>query len=110
MELEDLQKRALEIKEKYHELEEKKYGKKWTPSQIMEGFVGDVGDLMKLVMAKDGKIREVSDVDKKIAHELSDCLFSIFVLSDKLGINIENSFKETMDFLEEDIDKKLKVI
>lgn len=49
-----LQQRAIEIREKYSSLELKKKGKSWTNSQIMEGFVGDVGDLIKLVMAKKG--------------------------------------------------------
>jgi hypothetical protein len=38
--------------------------------------VGDVGDLMKLVMAKEGA-REIQDVDEKLQHELAACLWSV---------------------------------
>lgn len=103
MDIEELSKKAIGIKEKYHELEMKKYGKKWTTSQIMEGFVGDVGDLMKLIMAKDGGIREIDQVDEKIKHELADCLYCVLVLAKKFDIDIENEFLKTMDILDRKI-------
>lgn len=61
----------------------------------MEGFVGDVGDLTKLIMAKEG-LREVENVDEKLTHELSDCLWSILVFADKYNVNLEDSFMKTM--------------
>lgn len=99
MEIKELSKRANEIKDMYSKMEMEKFGREWTNSQIMEGFVGDVGDLMKLMMAKEG-IREIENVDEKIAHELSDCLFSILVLAKRLEIDIEKEFIKTMDHLE----------
>lgn len=68
----------------------------------MEGFVRDVGDLMKLIMAKEGA-RDIEDVEKKLAHELSDCLWSILVLSNKYGVNIEEAFMKTVGELEKRI-------
>ena len=106
MEFNQIIKRTAEIREKYAKLEKKKYGKEWTTAQIAEGFVGDVGDLMKLIMAKQG-VREVADVDAKLKHELSDCLWSILVLAKELDIDIEKSFLETMDALEVKISKGL---
>ena len=73
----------------------------------MEGFVGDVGDLMKLVMAKEG-VREIPDVDQKLAHELSDCLWSVLVLANKYNVDLETSFLQTMDELEKRIESELK--
>ena len=95
--------RANEIKEKYSKMELEKFGKEWTNAQVMQGFVGDVGDLMKLVMAKEG-IREIEDVDKKLAHELADCLYSVFVLAERYEVNIEKEFLNTMD----ELDNRLK--
>ncbi|MFA6383084.1 MAG: nucleotide pyrophosphohydrolase [Parcubacteria group bacterium] len=107
MDIKELSKRAIEIKEKYHQLEQKKYGKKWTNAQVMEGFVGDVGDLMKLVMAKEG-IGEADDLGEKLAHELADYLYCVLVLSEKYGIDIEKAFLKTMEDLDEGINKKLE--
>jgi NTP pyrophosphatase (non-canonical NTP hydrolase) len=62
----------------------------------MIGFVGDVGDLAKLVQGKAG-IRPTPDLDSKIAHELADCLWSVLTLADAYGIDLERSFADTMD-------------
>lgn len=95
--------RALEIRKLFSKYERKHTGKEWTNLQLMEGFVVDIGDLMKLIMAKEG-LRKVEDIDNKLAHELSDCLWSIIVLSEKYNINLEKSFFKTMHELE----KKLR--
>ena len=64
MDIKELSQRALEIREKYAQIETKKYGRAWNNSDIMQGFVGDVEDLAKLVMMKEG-IREGEHVDEK---------------------------------------------
>ncbi|NTW46403.1 MAG: nucleotide pyrophosphohydrolase [Candidatus Moranbacteria bacterium] len=99
MDIQTLSERALEIRQKYAELERKRTGREWTNLNLMEGFVGDVGDLMKLVMAKEG-VRVAENVDEKLAYELADCLWSVLVLSGKYGVDIEKSFLATMNDLE----------
>jgi NTP pyrophosphatase (non-canonical NTP hydrolase) len=105
MQFEEMKKRALEIREKYRELESKKYGKAWEGKELALGFVGDVGDLMKLIMVKEG-VREVDgDINRKIAHELADCLWSVLVLADEYDINLKEAFVKTMDELERRIEQ-----
>ncbi len=106
MELSELTHRALQIRAKYAQLEEKAYGKAWTRTQLAQGFVGDVGDLMKLLMAKEG-IRAIPDAESKLAHELADCLWSVLVLASLYEIDLEGSFLRTMDELEHHIETKL---
>ena len=65
----------------------------------MLGYMKDIGDLAKLVQAKEG-IRPVENVDDALAHELSDCIWSAIVLADKYGVDLEKSFTKTMDELE----------
>ncbi|MBT5345674.1 nucleotide pyrophosphohydrolase [bacterium] len=98
MEFKDVQKAASEMRELYRKLEVKKYDKEWDEKDIALGFVGDVGDLMKLVIAKDGK-RDIKDIDNKLSHELSDCLWSILVLADYYKVDLESEFIKTMDQL-----------
>lgn len=100
MEFKDLQKKALELREKYAQFEKKTYGKEWTREQLMQGFVVDLGEFMELVMAKEG-IRSVEDVDAKLKHELADCLWSLFVLADKFGVDLEEAFLQTNAQLEQ---------
>jgi hypothetical protein len=98
--LKDLQKRAGEIRDKYATLNVKDGHKIWQGKEFMMGFVGDVGDLAKLVMAKDN-LRNIDDVDAKLAHELSDCLWSILILAKEYDIDLENEFEKTMNELEQ---------
>lgn len=100
MNLQDLIERARVIRLKYAEFETARNGREWSGEELALGFVGDVGDLMKLIQAKEG-IRSADNVDDALAHELSDCLWSVIVLADKYGVDLEKSFNKTMDQLEE---------
>jgi NTP pyrophosphatase (non-canonical NTP hydrolase) len=106
MNFDDLQQRAVQIRDKYDKLNQTKRGVTWNEQQLMAGFVGDVGDLSKIIMAKHG-LREMDDVDAKLAHELSDCLWSVLVLASKYGIDLRKEFMSTMDELDERINKEL---
>ena len=98
MEFSELIKKAKEIRDEYKKLTQKEGNKPWGVMEHTLGFVGDVGDLVKLVMAKN-KFRNCENVDKKLIHELSDCLWSIIIIADELGIDLESGFLETMDEL-----------
>ena len=78
----------------------------WTREEVMQGFVGDVGDLMKLVMAKAGA-RPMANVDQKLAHELSDCLWSVLVLAELYGVDLAKEFPATMDGIEAKLQSSL---
>jgi NTP pyrophosphatase (non-canonical NTP hydrolase) len=106
MTLEEAQKRAMEVRNLYFQLEERQYGRAWSTQEIMLGFLGDVGDLAKLVQAASG-VRNIPDLQEKLAHELADCLWSVLVLSERLGIDIESAFAATMADLEQNIRTKL---
>ena len=105
MEFNQVMQRALSIRRLYQDYETKKYGLPWTNEELALGFVGDVGDLAKLVMAQNGR-RNIPDSESKLAHELADCLWSVIVLADRHGIDLEMAFLNTMDELE----KSLSVI
>jgi NTP pyrophosphatase (non-canonical NTP hydrolase) len=106
MNMDELQARAIEIRDKYDELNQQKRGVRWNEQQLMAGFVGDVGDLSKIIMAKHG-LRDMEDVDEKLAHELSDCLWSVLVLANKYNVNLASEFHKTMDELDARIDSEL---
>jgi NTP pyrophosphatase (non-canonical NTP hydrolase) len=99
MELAQLSDRALQIRELFAAREQARGGRSWTREELMQGFVGDVGDLTKLVMAKAGA-RPIADVDRKLAHELSDCLWSVLVLARAYDVDLEKEFLRTMNELE----------
>lgn len=91
MNFSDLEKSALQLNDLYEQLEVKKYGHVWTAQELALGFIGDVGDLAKLIQAHTG-VRDIDDCKAKLGHELSDCLWSIIVLANKCGIELESEF------------------
>ena len=106
MDLSQLTSRAMEIRARFAALNEKNGHRAWTREDVMQGFVVDVGDLTKLVMAKSGS-RDVNDVDRKLAHELSDCLWSVLVLAQLYNVDLEKEYLSTMDQLASDLQTKM---
>jgi len=102
MQFDDLLKRATEVRAQYDKLNAVHGRQTWNEQNLMSGFVGDVGDLSKIIMAKHG-LRAMDNVDARLAHELADCLWSVLVLADKYGIDLPTEFMKTMDSLEKRI-------
>jgi NTP pyrophosphatase (non-canonical NTP hydrolase) len=96
----------MELREMYAQLERERYGRSWTREEVALGFVGDVGDLAKLVMTLSG-VRSIPDAAQKLEHELADCLWSILVLSRMYGVDLEQAFLQTMVELEQHIASEL---
>jgi NTP pyrophosphatase (non-canonical NTP hydrolase) len=96
----DLERPALQLNDLYEQLEIKRYGRVWSTEELALGFVGDVGDLAKLIQANAG-VRKIDDCKAKLGHELSDCLWSIIVLANKCGIDLEKEYsKNTRELIE----------
>ncbi|MCR4330223.1 MAG: nucleotide pyrophosphohydrolase [Candidatus Roizmanbacteria bacterium] len=102
MDLKQLTAKAKEVKELYSKHNEKSGEKTWSNAEYAQGLVGDVGDLVKLLMAKNN-FRHYDNLDEKIAHELSDCLWSILVIADDLKVDLEPEFANTMNELKKRI-------
>jgi MazG nucleotide pyrophosphohydrolase domain. len=107
MQFDALSDRAWSVRQLYERLEAQRHGRSWSREEIAIGFVGDVGDLMKLVQAKEG-VRRIDDVDEKLAHELADCLWSILILARAYGVDLECAFLSTMDDLSARVSAQLK--
>jgi NTP pyrophosphatase (non-canonical NTP hydrolase) len=65
----------------------------------MMGFVGDVGDLAKLVMAAEGARSDVGGREA-LEHELADCLWAVLVLAERFDVDLAAAYSSTMDDLE----------
>lgn len=102
----ELTARALRVHDLYNELNLRVRGRTWTREEFMLGFVGDVGDLAKLVMAAEGA-REMPGGRAALGHELADCLWSVLILAHKFDIDLTGEFHRTMTELETHITGKL---
>ena len=106
-ELEELRQAAIRVHDLYDRLNLGQRGRVWTREEFMLGFVGDVGDLAKLVMAEEGA-RTMPGGRPALAHELADCLWSVLILADKYGIDLAAEFRRTMSELEQHISGQLE--
>ena len=106
MTYEELMKAAMRVREKYNVLNARDNGAAWDGDKLMAGFVGDVGDLSKIIMAKNGH-RSMDDVDEKLKHELSDCLWSVLVLANYYDVDLKGQFVKSMNDLEARVDSAL---
>lgn len=104
MEFQNVIDKAMSLRARYEEKERSLYGSPWTSEEIALGFVGDVGDLAKLIVAEQGK-RAIPDSRSKLEHELADCLWSVIVLANLHEIDLEKAFFQTMKELEEHLAK-----
>jgi NTP pyrophosphatase (non-canonical NTP hydrolase) len=108
MKFSDLEKSALRLNELYEQLEIKRYGRVWTTEELALGFVGDVGDLAKLIQANAG-VRRIDDCKAKLGDELADCLWSIIVLANKCGIDLEAEYlkntRELTEYVSSELDR-----
>jgi len=106
VEFQQVVERALQVRAQYAELELKRWGRSWETDEIALGFVGDVGDLAKLIIAQNG-VRDIPDMHEKLAHELCDCLWSIIVLAHDSHVDLESAFAANMDLLSAQIVQRL---
>lgn len=99
MELQKLINRAMDLRNQYEKKEKQLYGSASTDEDIAQGFLGDVNNLVKLVKAEHGK-GAIANSTEKLGSQLSHCLWSVIVLAKMHNIELEQSFMETMDKLE----------
>jgi NTP pyrophosphatase (non-canonical NTP hydrolase) len=97
--MKDLQHRALIIANHYDDYNRQVGRKGWDARDYTEGLVGDVGDLMKAIMAVHDR-RDMLDATAKVEHELNDVMWSLLVLYKLFQLDPAISFQKAMDELE----------
>jgi len=99
--------RSIRVRKLYHQLEERHHGASWTRQEDMIGFLYDVGELGRLLMAAEGRWVAADDRPRQLEDKLSECFWWLFTLSDRLGIDPSEAFRAKMDGLETDLGESL---
>ena len=99
MDLQKLINRAMDLRGQYEKKETQLYGSPATDAEIAQGLLGDVNNLVKLINAQHSK-RQIANSTEKLGSQLSHCLWSVIVLAKMHNIDLEQSFMEAMDRLE----------
>jgi NTP pyrophosphatase (non-canonical NTP hydrolase) len=75
-----------------------KRGKTWTPFVMVTDLLEEAGEIASAVKGLEGfKPSEKPKTKEMLATELSDLLYMIFVLAEHYGVNLEESFLETVN-------------
>lgn len=98
--LESARVRAMEVRALYETLEKQLNGQVWTLHELMLGFSNDVGTVGRLILAHDGTWDIEGDVDAQLRHKLSESLWWVIVIAERLGIDITDAYAATMDRIE----------
>lgn len=99
----DLRRDALDVLRRYDQLSLRTTGRPWTNLEITLGLVGDIGDLTKLVMAREGSRPPGTDTHDQLIHELCDCIWSCLVLAERYDIDLSHEFPQQMADLRDHI-------
>jgi NTP pyrophosphatase (non-canonical NTP hydrolase) len=97
--------RARHIRQFYKQLEERLHGSAWTPQEMMLGYLYDVGELGRLVMAAEDRWLHKGDLPRELEAKLSECLWWVLVLADRLGVDITKAFTTKMNDLDVQLTK-----
>lgn len=104
MKYSDLVKTAMKTRNLLEKFEQKSTGKTWGNEELLIGLMTDIGDLSRLILAKEGYRSVGKDLDRALRHELADCFWVIIVLAEKFSIDLPAALQEMSD----DLQKKLK--
>ena len=88
--------RADSVSSLYEVLEARFNGRTWSIPELMIGFSNDVGYIGRLLLAHDGTWDIDGDPRTELKHKLAESLWWTFVLADKLGLDLDEAYTDTM--------------
>ena len=89
--------RAREVRDLYEALEHRLLGRTWTTPELAVGFNNDAAYVGRLVLAAEQTWDIDGDTEAELRHKLAECLWWVFVLADRLGIDLPTAYEATMD-------------
>lgn len=87
---------ALAVRSLYEVLEQRFNGNTWSLHELMIGFSNDVGYIGRLLLAQDGTWKINGDPRAELEHKLAESMWWTFVLADKLDIDLDAAYTDTM--------------
>lgn len=88
--LDEMIRRSLEIREKYHQLEIQQNGKEWTLEQDALSYLTDAGLLGRNIMSHE-KTWTKSNSREELEHKMGENIWWLMILADRTGIDIKDA-------------------
>lgn len=86
--------RSVQIRKSYHNLERKYHGKEWTVEEDALAFLTDAGLVGRLTMSQQGRWPTNGETTSELEHKLSECIWWVIVLADRMNIDINHALEK----------------
>jgi hypothetical protein len=100
MSLSNLIERSKRIRSQYHKMEKQYHGSEWTIEEDALAFLTDAGLVGRLTMAQQRRWPISGNEETQLEHKLSECVWWLLVLAERMDIDIEKSLDEFLSNLE----------
>ncbi|MFF2189395.1 hypothetical protein [Streptomyces sp. NPDC058155] len=100
--------RALKVRAQYEQIEQRVLGRTWTLPELALGFTNDAAYVGRLVLAAERTWGIDGDVDSELRHKLAECLWWVFVLADRLDVDMPEAYEATMDHIDAGLRRTLE--
>ncbi|MGN9787895.1 hypothetical protein ACTMTF_41185 [Nonomuraea sp. ZG12] len=96
---------ALRVRALYEQVERRVLDRTWTLPELAVGFTNDAAYVGRLVLAAERTWNIDGDVDAELRHKLAECLWWIFVLAERLGVDLPEAYPSTMDRIRGELER-----
>jgi len=103
----DADDKALKVRARYEQIEQRVLGRTWTLPELAVGFTNDAAYVGRLVLAAERTWGIDGDVDAELRHKLAECLWWVFVLADRLDVDMPEAYEATMDRIDAGLERTL---
>lgn len=88
--LDEIIRRSLELRKKYHELELKHHGSEWTVEEDALAYLTDAGLVGRNVMSQQERWPKANSASE-LEHKLGENIWWLIVLGERSGIDIKEA-------------------
>jgi len=100
---EEIIRRSVELRKKYHQLEMEHHGSEWTVEEDALAFLTDAGLVGRNIMSQQQRWPK-NNSQAELEHKLGESIWWLTVLADRVGLNIqevtENFLSKTEQLLQ----------
>jgi len=88
--MDEMIKRSLEIRKKYHELESQHHGSQWTVEEDALAFLTDAGLVGRNIMSQQQRWPKTGS-QEELEHKLGESIWWLIVLANRTDIDIKEA-------------------
>ena len=100
--LDEIIRRSLELRKKYHQLEMQHHGSEWTVSEDALAFLTDAGLVGRHVMSQQERWPK-ADTDRELEHKLGESIWWLIILADRMNIDIKEALENFLTKTEQQL-------